>query len=455
MRHVTHIMEHTNIKQKRKEKAFIEMFHVPCSMFYDTRGQALIIAVVFFLIITTTVGVGVINPVLRQVKQADDFARARASLFVSQSVNEDAVYRIKNNKQFVSPSTLSLNGYVATATSTAVADGLQIYSSGNAFNLVRNIQTHLTAGSGTSFYYGMQSGSGGMTLNNTATVVGNVFSNGPITGANSNIIKGTVVSAGPAGIINGVHATSSAYAHSIQNSTVGGDAYYVSISGSTVAGALYPGSPDQATSSLPISDAQITQWENDAVAGGTVTCSGGSYNISGSVTLGPKKIPCDLYINGSDKLYLTGPLWVTGNIQFSNTSKVAVDGSLSGKTVAIIADNPSNQTSSSKITASNSVEFQGAGANSYILLISQNKSAEQGGGTEAIEVSNSVNGKVLVYAGHGKIEISNSVNLKEVTAYKISVNNSAQVIYESGLANLLFTSGPAGGYVFDRWQEIQ
>lgn len=421
----------------------------------NNNGQALITAIIFFLFISTTITLGVANPVLHQLSISNDLVRSKNSYFLSESLSEDIVYRLKTGKQVGTSESLTLNGETATAALSDILGGKQIISTGNFSDSVRKIKTDLLMGSGVSFTYGVQVGAGGLNISNSASVEGNVFSNGPIIGQNTNLIKGDVISAGAGGLIDGIHATSSAYAHTIRDSQVDKDVYYQVISGTTVGGVSYPNSPDQAASPLPISDALIADWEAAAADGGTATCSGDSYNISGSVTLGPQKIPCNLYINGSDRLYLTGPLWVTGNIQFSNTSKVTVHSSLSGKTVAIIANNPFNQTSSSRIFASNSVEFQGAGANSYILLISQNKSAEQGGGEEAIEVSNSVTGKVLVYAGHGKIEISNSVNLKEVTAYRIEINNSAKVIYETGLANLLFSAGPSGGYTIDKWKETQ
>ena len=191
-----------------------------------------------------------------------------------------------------------------------------------------------------------------------------------------------------------------------------------------------------------------------AEAGGTVTCSGGSYNTPDSLIIGPKKIPCDLNIAG-DSITLTGPLWVEGDINISNTSNIYVSDSLSGRTVPIIADKLSNRTTSSKINIANSTTFHGSGTNSYVLLISQNNSAENNGDEKAISVSNSVTGDILVYAGHGEIEIANSVHLKEVSAYKISIKNSAQVLYETGLANLLFSAGPGGGYTIDEWQEIE
>ena len=70
-------------------------------------------------------------------------------------------------------------------------------------------------------------------------------------------------------------------------------------------------------------------------------------------------------------------------------------------------------------------------------------------------MSNSVVGQVLLYAAHGRIDLSNSVQLREVTAYKLNLSNSAQVIYQTGVANLLFSSGAGGGYTFGSWKETQ
>ncbi len=427
-------------------------------MFRDSRGQALITAVVFFLIIATTVGIGVINPVLRQVKQADDFARTRASLFVSQSVNEDALYRLKTNKKFTSPSTLSLNGYSATATSTTVVGGFQIDSSGNALNLIRNIQTHLTSGSGVSFNYGVQVGNGGVIFENTSSVSGNLYSNGSVTGGGSNLIKGDAVSAGPNGKVDSVHATSSAYAHTIQNSTIDKDAYYQVINGSSVGGVSHSNSPDQATTTLPVSDATIATMEADAAAGGTYSGSC-PYNTPNAVMLGPIKINCDTVNIAGDTVTLTGPVWVAGNISVTGSAVIKVDPSLGNKSVAIIADKPTDHTDSSIITLDNSAQFQGSGTKgSFVALFSQNNRAENGGngsGEEAITAKQSVSGGVLLYAAHGEIHLYNSVSLKEVTAYRLRLSNSAQVVYDTGLVNLLFTSGPSGGYVFDKWREVQ
>ena len=167
-------------------------------------------------------------------------------------------------------------------------------------------------------------------------------------------------------------------------------------------------------------------------------------------------INCDVELSNSATLVLSGPVWIKGNFEVKNSAIVKVDSSLGSQSGVIVVDDPSSHSSGSTITLSNSSSFQGSGSvNSYVLLISQNNSAETGGSNEAITISNSLAGELLLYAGHGKIELSNSANVREVTAYKMSVSNSAQVKYQTGLANLLFSSGAGGGYTIGTWKEGQ
>ena len=267
------------------------------------------------------------------------------------------------------------------------------------------------------------------------------FSNGPIIGQNSNLVKGDVISAGPSGSVDGVHATSSVYAHSISNSDIDKDAYYTTISGTTVDGTKYPGSPDQATSSLPITDAMIENWENSAAV--SVINSPCPYEINSNVTIGPVKINCNLKIKGSPTVTIAGPAWVVGNIEIENSPIIKLASSLGANSVAIIADNPSNRTTGSKIELENSAQFQNSGTDgSYILFISQNNSAQNGGSEKAIRAENSISGEVLVYAGHGEVHLKNNVSLREVSAYKIRLSNYAQVVLRNRPGQLAFHFRP-------------
>lgn len=419
-------------------------------------GQAIITAVVFFLIISITISIGVINPVLRSVKQADEFARSHWSFNVAQAVSEDAIYRLKNGKQFISPSTLTINGYSATASSTSVVGGIQINSSANASSLVRSIQTHLSNGSGASFNYGVQIGEGGLRMKNTSSVRGNIFSNGPIRADDKNVIKGDVISAGSAGLLDNVHATSSAYAHDIEDSTIDKDAYYQTIFNTTVAGVSHPGSADQAPTALPVSDSQIADWEAAAEDGGVIS-SPCPYKINSDVTIGPVKIDCDLVIekNKAD-VSLAGPVWVSGNITVTNEATVRVVASLASSSAALIADKLANRLTSSFIDMQNRSTYYGSGTvGSYLLMVSMNESAVNGGDEKAIETRDDAHGQVIVYAPYGFIVINKHAEIKEVTGYKVEIRNDAEIVYETGVANMLFSAGPAGGYVLDKWREVQ
>jgi len=127
---------------------------------------------------------------------------------------------------------------------------------------------------------------------------------------------------------------------------------------------------------------------------------------------------------------------------------------LGNQNAAIIADNPSNRLTSSIITLGQNTSFQGSGASgSYVFLISQNNSAENGGSVNAINVGQSSNA-LIAYASHGQVTLSQSVGLKEVTAYKIVLNNTANVTYDKGLASSLFSAGPGGDYTHIEWSEF-
>lgn len=420
-----------------------------------SKGQAFLISIVFFVVASTAVAGAIARPVITDVRLARELEQSKQSYAIAEAGAEDAAYRLKNALPLSANETVSEGGAVATITVTETLDGYEVAVVGNQADRIRKINANFTESSGVGFAYGVQSGEGGLALYNSATVQGNVYSNGPLTGANSHIIKGDVVSAGPTGLIDGIHATGTAYAHTIKDSDIEGDAHYTSISGTNVDGTEYPGAADQATSTLPIEDSLVEIWKNEAEIGGVYSgpCP---YEIDYNVTLGPIKIPCDLEVSGSPDptITLEGAVWVEGNISFRNSPVVRVSSSIGNRSVPFIADNPSDPEDSGKITLEQSTTFEGnGGSRSYVLMLSQNTSAENGGSEQAIVIENSVSGKYLVYAGHGEIEINNSATLKEVTAYLISIRNFAVVIYESGIANLLFTSGPSGGFGIDDWSE--
>ncbi len=429
------------------------------------QGQVLLGLILLFLFISSTIVFGITRAVYYQLRSVLDFGASRSSYYLAEALAEDVVYRLKAGYSIPSNTTLAISGNTATANLTATASGQELIATANWGGLYRSVRLELSNSSGVSFFYGVQAGNGGVVLNNSSLINGNLYSNGSVVGSN-NIIRGDVISAGPTGLINGIHATSSAYAHTITNSTVDKDAYYqsfagatssVQVSGATCSGAnthCYPGSADQATSSMPIPDSKIASWESDAAAGGSVTCVSGVYEVSSDRTLGPKKIPCDLQIDHNTTLTLGGPLWVDGNVVIKGAT-VKVSSSIVGKTLPIIADKVSDPNNGGTITIQTTSSFAGSGSNSFVMLVSQNHATENGYGTLAINLTQSGDGDLLLYAPHGAITMNQSSNnLGEVTAYLLTFNNNTEVHYSTGLAHLLFTSGPSGGYVLSDWREV-
>lgn len=423
------------------------------------RGQIILVALVFFgiFVSVTTAFIGFLLSGEREVRLAIASTQA---LQLAEAGVDKAMYQLNQNPNYTGETDTAVGNGTFTIT-VSILDGstklitttgtVTVNGSTLATKTVRvraSIDTTVV-----SFHYGVQAGNGGFRLENSSSIRGNVFSSGPVIGTSANYIYGDVVSAGASGLVYGIHATSSVYAHTVgkagKTTLIDKDAYYTTMVNTIVGGVSYPGSPDPDPVALPISDEQIDEWETEAVAGGIAPCVGGSYNIpSGNVTLGPIKVPCDLNISGTAVVTINGHIWVAGDIIVQNSAVIRMSPGFGAASVAIIADNPADRLTSSTIEAKNSATFQNSGtAGSFIFLISQNNSAEMGGSVEAFELSNSASAMVA-YAAHGLIPIENSVSLKEVTAYKITMKNSAAVTYDSGLLSTVFQSGPGGSWAF-------
>lgn len=432
------------------------------------KGAAMLIAVIFFLFATMTIILGIASPILKQATVSKNIITSKGSYYLAQSSVEDVLYRLKNSKQAAATETLTLNEGTASTDITSITGGKMIVSNGAASTLARKVQATVVLGTGIAFHYGVQSGMGGFLLQNSSSITGNVFSGGSVIGS-GNYIYGDVISAGAAGLVDGIHATGTVYAHNIRKTTssatiIDKDAYYVNKDdGVTVSGNLYPNSADQAIVPLPISDSQISTWESDAAAGGVMlssqcdsySSSTNTCTISTSKTIGPKKIPFNLVVKSSSGvLTVAGPLWITGNFTTQTGPTIRMSSSLGSTNVAIIADNPSNTTGSSLIDIGQTTVFQGSGSpGSFVFLISQNNSSETGGSIDAISMNQGASA-LVAYASHGQITLSQSVSVKEVTAYKIILTQSANVVYDTGLPSTVFQSGPAGGYDLTDWREI-
>jgi Tfp pilus assembly protein PilX len=433
---------------------------------HTERGAALITFVIFFLLASTILVIGIGRGVYQSLSETRMLYEGKRSFYSAEAGIEDAIYRHRDAKSYSSTESFTIDGNTVSTARVLNIDIYEITATANASGAVRRSFVELAVGDGASFNFGLQSGNGGITLSNNSAIYGNVFSNGTVEGQGSATVYGDVVSAGTSGLIDSITATGSAYAHSITASTIGGNAYYYAtgtLTGSIVSGVLFPGYPDQATATMPITDTMIEGWKDQITASGTIItatstqCSSGTYTINTNTTLNNVRIDCNVEMRkqgASTVITIAGPIWIQGNLSFSQGPSIIASSSLGSRSVQVIVDKETSRSTSSKITVNQSTTFTSGNASSYVVLISMNNDAENSGSEVAIDLAQSASGKVLVYAPHGRVDMGNSITLREVTGYQIDVNNGAQVIYESGLASLLFTGGPGGGYTIGRWTEI-
>lgn len=248
----------------------------------------------------------------------------------------------------------------------------------------------------------------------------------------------------------GTSGTGDAHAHTVTGSTITGSLYCKEGSGNNKA--CNTSLPDPAPVAYPISDANIAQWKDEAdqyIYNGNLTPAGSTS------TLGPMKVIGDLILPSDHHLTVTGTIWVTGNIVMPNNNSMRLVSGYQQTSGAVIADG--------YIHLENNVDFYGSGqSGSYILLLTTSSCPASGacGGHDAIELANNIgltpNGdRVVVNAQRGRIEFGNNTKVKSATAHEIYLNNNVSIEYDSGLANVNFSSGPGGSWNIDAWDEIE
>jgi len=272
---------------------------------------------------------------------------------------------------------------------------------------------------------------------------------------NGNVYAHNITSVTSIGDAEGYNITSSnigsnALAYDITGSTIGKNATTTNVTGSTIGYSLWcenktsttvgwtdfcptintPPS-DPGPTNLPISDSLINDWKTEAENGGIIV---GDYIVATDQTLGPKKIEGNLSLTDGSTLTLSGALYVTGSVTVTNNSSIELASSYGNGSGVLISDGAMN--------FSNNVILSGAGTGSYLLVISLLESST----TKAITINNNVNG-ALFYAPNGSIDLENNATIKQVTAYKLELENNVSLNYEQGLADITFSSGPSGGWV--------
>ncbi len=162
-------------------------------------GAAMLVSVVFFLFLSLAVTSGLVSPSVRGFKSADNQVKSSQSLYLAESAVEDAYFRLKTGKDIGGTNIIELNGNSGSAT---IADSgynqKTVSAVGDVSNRQRTTQLVLNTGTGASFNFGVQSGTGGIDLRSNSVINGSVYSNGIITGTGT--ITGSATSANSASL---------------------------------------------------------------------------------------------------------------------------------------------------------------------------------------------------------------------------------------------------------------
>lgn len=225
------------------------------------------------------------------------------------------------------------------------------------------------------------------------------------------------------------------HANTIEDLEITKDAYFQLLKGSvSIGGTSFPNSADPAVQVMPISDTIIAFWENLAES------QGGVY--PGDVTTCPVSMhgryDGNVSLPNGCTVRIDGYVHITGSLNLSNNDILKLNSSIGASSKAIIVDGI--------ISMDNNNQILGSGTNgSYLILISKYSTKNDPLKNWAIDIRNGGNTGVM-YSNEGAIRVANNNIMKELTGWKLQLENNVVVEYETGLAGTFFSSGPSGSY---------
>ena len=425
-----------------------------------SRGFAALFFAILVLVIILAIGLSAAVLTLGQQIISGNITKSFQAYFTAEAGIEDALLRLAEPKIWSSPYTFSVQDSSATVEISNIIGGARTLSSvGDFSDRIRKVQVvYQVSAQEISFYYGVQVGDGGMEMKANARVKGNVFSNGSVIAPSdpdeNGFIDNNIVVANNGNGIEGLVVGENASAHTCKDSTINGTLTYVS-GGSVIncdAGITIDGGPGEiASQDLPIPQSQIDDWKAEAAADRIITTDylldgSGATDSLGPIQVGTVSEPKNLTVNNGANLKITGTIYVAGDILFANNAIIELDSNAYGSTSGIII-------ADGKIDVNNNAILQGTGeAGSYLLILTTNNSLDPA--DPALSVGNNAEGAIF-YAASGIIRLRNNIEVREVTAYKIWMDNNAEIEYESGLENSLFSGGTGGSWGTTSWKEVE
>jgi hypothetical protein len=422
----------------------------------DNRGYSAIVSVILVTTVGLIISTSISSLMISREKIVRGVINSSKSYYAAEAGIEDAILRVIDPSLELPWNVALTVGDSVVNTSMVQDDNTITITSGSSSNdYVRNVEVGLVSNVvGASFSYGLQVGEGGIEFTkNGARVEGNIYSNGSVTGFNGTEVTGSIMVAGVGGTIDGFDVWEDTYSDIILNTEVSGTANYNTDSGGNTfnGGEVTPLDPLPEFAENPIDEDTIDTWKLQAEAGGVFS---GDYIIDNEITtLGPIKIDGNLSIEGSSVVSMLGTVWVTGDIILQNKGVLELDDDYGDDSGIVIADGTIALVNNSVVCGSQgwnegSPRTCNEPDESYIMLVSL------ASGENAIDINNNSDLlSAILYAPNGEVELANNVQLRSVTAYEIEAINNIEIIYDEGIVNLDFSSGPGGGWSIESWKE--
>jgi len=427
------------------------------------KGFAALFLSVLILAIILALGMSITILTLGQQRIAANITVSSQAYYTAEAGLEDALLRLEKDMNWSIPYSFQVGEATATVTISNIIGGTRtLDSEGNSSERIRKTQVIYRIDTDQiSFNFGAQVGESGLTMEPNSKVIGNVFSNGDISGAGSgeggSIITETAKVAG-IHTIRDILVIKNAHANTFQDCQVDGEAFYVvSITNCTVGTQTQISEPPAAVP-LPISDSQINTWKTEAEAGGVITPPGPDFEhrISGTNSLGPIKIDGHLRIEANSTLILTGTVWVTGELRPQSNTNIYLDPSFGTLSGIFISDGTIRLESNILVCGSEGIQTSPRQCNSsngsFIIFLSTSPSLDPDQPALRIDADTEA---AIAYTSKGIIDIRSNSSLKEVTGFAVRLRSNAQIIYEIGLQDVSFISGPGGSWQVTSWKEIE
>lgn len=412
--------------------------------------------------------------------------------FAAESGLHDGLFRLGINPGAQTYSLPPANGITTVVTVTIdPADPLGhdriITAVAQGHNIQRTLQVQATTSAWASgFLNAVQSGPGGVDMENESQIRGNLYANGTVEGKNGATVIGEVTSSGGAGSISGITvgapsdpgatvkcpapppdpsaSTHAVRAQSMANIDFYGTAHYRSVTGNTVedVGAVpndvcsnnengvnckdldSTGGSDPTPTQYPITAQQVQAFKDaaDDVQTGSVTLA-----INETRTLPSQKIVGDLTLGNGSTLLVTGPIWVTGQLITNPGVTIRLPASAGEASGVILFDQ--------SVTVSNNATLQGSGnAKSFLLIVGLLNTP----GPAAIVGSNNSTSVIYFAPGvnNGVIEVSNNAVLNNTTGHRVVLKQNACVQYNPNLTGFFIPSATPQLLLVQpsSWQEL-